>query len=243
MTTIVKGQPTSEEVRTRLKEEGRPVLVAMSLGKDAIATELALQEAGVETRLAYMYLVPGKGENRTLQFVEDTIRYLEDKFSKPIHCYPHPSIYRWLNQSIFQPPERLAILEAAKLPEPSYSDIWGFVKKDLGLQADTWVADGVRACDSIVRRASFTKHGVMKPHSHKVSPIHDWQKHEVMDCINRHGIDLPIDYELFNRSFDGLDYRFLAPLKDRFPEDYQQILTWFPLADLEIFRHDTYTPA
>ena len=50
MPTIIKGQPTSAEVRATLAAEGRPVLVAFSTGKDALACELALQDAGIDTR-------------------------------------------------------------------------------------------------------------------------------------------------------------------------------------------------
>lgn len=240
MPTIVKGQPTSEEVRRRLKEEDRPILVAFSLGKDAIATELALQDAGVETHLAYMYLVPPNENGQLMSFIEDTIAYFEDKWQKPVHRYPHPSIYRWLNSFVFQPPERCSIIEAAKLPTIDYTDLWQIIKADLNLPADTWIADGVRAADSIVRRASFTRHGVMKTSNHKVSPVYDWLKAEVMGRIEQSGIKLPVDYKWFGRSFDGIDYRFIGPLKEHSPADYQHLIDWYPLAELEIFRHEHY---
>ena len=109
------------------------------------------------------------------------------------------------------------------------------------LPADTWVADGVRAADSIVRRASFTQHGAMKPASRKVSPIYDWLKAEVMGAINQANIALPIDYQWFGRSFDGIDHRFLKPIHDNAPDDYQRILEWFPLAELELVRAEMMT--
>ncbi|WP_276670272.1 hypothetical protein [Schaalia cardiffensis] len=238
MTTIVKGRPPSTEIRAQLKAEGRPVLVAMSLGKDAIATNLALRAEGIETELAYLYYIPGRDGRRTLNFIMNTITELEEAFGQTIHLYPHPSLYRWLNNFVFQPPERLAVIEAARLPNITYEQEWAFIRQDLGLDPNTWIADGVRAADSIVRRASFTKHGVMKPAHHKVSPIYDWQKHEVMGAIEAAGIPLPIDYQWFGRSFDGIDHRFTEPLSRHNPEDYQQILNWFPLADLELFRKD-----
>lgn len=236
MTTVVKGQPPSTEIRERLKAEARPILVAMSLGKDAIATNIALREAGIETRLAYMYYIPGSQGRTTLRFIEDTIHSLEDAFGQQIHCYPHPSLYRWLNNYVYQPPERLAVIEAAQFPHIEYAQLWQLIRADLGLPDDTWVADGVRAADSIVRRASFTRHGAMKPGSRKVSPIYDWQKHEVMDAINSASIPLPVDYNWFGRSFDGIDRRFLEPLRDHAPEDYQRVLDWFPLADTQLLN-------
>lgn len=232
MTTIIANQPPSTEIRQRLKDEDRTVLVAFSGGKDSIAAELALQEAGVETALVYMYLIPG------LQFVEDGLNRLEDKWQKPIKRYPNPSLWRLLNALVFQPPERCAIIEAANMPDYSYEQLWAGIKGDLGLPADTWVADGVRAADSIVRRASLSRHGVMKPNNHKVSPIADWLKAEVMAIIERHDVKLPVDYDWFGRSFDGIDYRFLKPVHDNAPDDYQRILDWFPLAEMELRRGD-----
>lgn len=179
MPTIIKGQPTSAEIRQQLAAENRPVLVAFSGGKDAIATELALRDAGIDTVLAYLYYIPGRRAGHTLEFVERGLTDLEQALGKRIHRYPHPSFYRWLNNFVFQPPERCEVIEAAQLPTPDYAVMWELIRKDLGLPADTWVADGVRAADSIVRRASFTRHGVMKPKDRKVSPIADWLVGEV----------------------------------------------------------------
>lgn len=236
MPTIIKGQPTSAEVRAILAAEGRPVLVAFSGGKDAIAAELALQDAGIETVLAHLYYIPGREPGRTLDFVEQGLTDLEQALGKPIHRYPHPSFYRWLNNFVFQPPERCEVIEAAQLPIPDYQVMWELIRADLNLPADTWVADGVRAADSIVRRASFARHGVMKAGSRKVSPVADWLKAEVLDRIAAAGIQLPVDYQLFGRSFDGIDHRFLKPISEHFPDDFARILDWFPLADLELFR-------
>lgn len=236
MPTIIKGQPTSAEVRASLAAEGRPVLVAFSGGKDAIAAELALQDAGIETVLAHLYYIPGREPGRTLDFVEQGLTDLEQALGKPIHRYPHPSFYRWLNNFVFQPPERCEVIEAAQLPIPDYQVMWELIRADLKLPADTWVADGVRAADSIVRRASFARHGVMKAGSRKVSPVADWLKAEVLDRIAAAGIQLPVDYQFFGRSFDGIDHRFLKPISEHFPDDFARILDWFPLADLELFR-------
>lgn len=230
MPTIIKGQPTSEEIRATLAAEGRPVLVAFSTGKDALACELALQDAGIDTRLAYLYYIPG------LRFVEETLARQEDQLGKPIARYPHPSLWRWLNNFVFQPPERLPIIAGANMPTIEYVSMWEWIRRDMGLPADTWVADGVRASDSIVRRASFTKHGVMKPSNRKVSPVADWLKGEVMARIARAGITLPPDYEWFGRSFDGIDYRFLEPLSRFAPDDFARVLEWFPLAEVELIR-------
>ncbi|MDU5874569.1 MAG: hypothetical protein E6Z28_06005 [Actinomyces urogenitalis] len=232
MPTIVRGQPTSAEIRHRLKAEDRPILVAYSLGKDAMAANLALREEGIKTYLVFMSPCPGANGERTLPFIEHTIQEQEEALGQTIHVYPHPGFLRMLSELVYQPPERCAIIEAAGYQPIDYPDYWAMLKRELGCPQDTWVADGVRAADSIVRRASLTRHGVMKPSNHKVSPIHDWLKAEVMDCIHDHGMELPIDYEWFGRSFDGIDSRFLGPLKEHSREDYEAVLAWFPLADI-----------
>lgn len=233
MPTIIKGQPTSQEVIQRLKDEGKPVLLAFSCGKDSIATWIALEEAGIEVVPCYLWIVPN------LNFVDEELKYFEDKFETPIMRYPHPAFYMFLRNATAQAPERLSIIEAMNIPKITFEDVWRAIREDLGLE-DSWQADGVRAADSIVRRASFVRHGVMKEHSKKVSPIADWLKAEVMEAINKRGIELPIDYKLFNRSFDGLDYRFIEPIKRELPEDYKVLETWFPLLEADIVRHDTY---
>ncbi|QOL57269.1 hypothetical protein BL3420_10015 [Bifidobacterium longum subsp. longum] len=41
------------------------------------------------------------------------------------------------------------------MPEPSYEQMWDFIRADVGLDKSTWCADGVRAADSIQRRGAF----------------------------------------------------------------------------------------
>jgi hypothetical protein len=79
-------------------------------------------------------------------------------------------------------------------------------------------------------------HGPVNLSNRTQKPIWDWRKRHVMDAISEAGVDLPPDYALFNRSFDGLDVRFLREIKRAYPADYATILRWFPLADLELAR-------
>lgn len=236
MPTQIKGQPTSAEVIARLKAEGRPVLLSFSCGKDSIAAWIALEDAGVEVVPCYLYSVPPG----TLSFIEEEVEYFSDFFGVRVRQYPHASYFRQLNESQLLAPDELAIVEAAQMPTPTYAEIWQMIKIDLGMPQDTWIADGVRAADSIVRRASFVRHGVMKASSRKVSVIADWLKAEVMGAIERRGVELPIDYELFGRSFDGFDYRFLKPLRDHLPEDFERLIEIYPLAEADLWRHEHY---
>ncbi|ADG98566.1 hypothetical protein Srot_2112 [Segniliparus rotundus DSM 44985] len=240
MPTVIKGQPTSAEVRAMLAAEGKTVMVAFSGGKDSVATVLALRDAGVQTELAYLYFVPGREPGEPLGFVKDGLDYLEDKLQQRIRRYPHPSLYRMLNAFTFTPPERCAIIEMARFPEVDDLEMWRVIRKDTGAAKDTWVADGVKAVDNPPRCIALTAQGLVKRNTRKVSPIADWLTKEVKGRIEAEGIALPVDYQWFGRSFDGIDHRFLKPVKDNAPEDYAQILEWFPLAELEILRHEFF---
>lgn len=114
--------------------------------------------------------------------------------------------------------------------------MWDSIRADIGLDKSTWCADGVRAADSIQRRGAFVQYGYWRRNLKKVSPIGDWLKGEVLDCIRGHHIELPCDYAWFGRSFDGIDKRFTKVLKDKAPDDYATLLEWFPLLEVDHVR-------
>lgn len=234
MTTTIKGQPTSAEVRKLLKAEGRPVMLACSLGKDSLAAWVALEDEGIEVVPVYFWSIP------RLPMIEGSIKQVEDVFGVRIHQYPHPRWFRTLNNCVFQAPERCGIIEAAQLAEMTYETERPLILEDLGLPDDTWECDGVRACDNPYRRASLTRHGVMKKTTRKASVIADWTKSEVMDALERRGIGLPPDYELFGRSFDGLDMRFMKPLREKSPEDFAIVEKWYPFIKADELRWEHY---
>lgn len=234
MTTTIKGQPTSAQIRARLKAEGKPVALACSLGKDSLAAWVALEESEIDVVPVYFWSVPN------LPLIAENIAQIEDVFGVEIHQAPHPRFSRMLAELTLQPPERVPSILMAGIQTPDYDELWPMLKEDFGLDQKTWVCDGVRACDSIQRRASLTKHGVMKTTTRKASVICDWTKGEVMDALERRGIGLPPDYELFGRSFDGLDARFMVPLKEHRPEDYRIIKEWFPFVDADERRWAHY---
>jgi hypothetical protein len=237
MPTTLPGIPPSPEVLARLRAEDRPVLLAFSRGKDSIAAWVALRDAGITVRPFYLYSIPG-----LLDFEQVSLAYFEDVFDCPIPLYPHPGLYRQLRNFVFQPPERWPVIAAAKLPNLTHEKVNDGVRADYGLPPDTWVADGVRAADSLVRRGAIATHGAFRPGVKKVSPIWDHTKAETMALIDGAGIRLPIDYDWWGRSFDGLDYRFLGPLAKHAPQDFARVLDWFPLAELELYRHDVVRP-
>lgn len=221
---------TGPETIARVRETQSETLLAFSTGKDAIASWLAIRDSFDKVHPYYLYLVPG------LEFVEESLAYYEQFFGTKIARLPHPSLHRWLNTFTFQPPERVAVIKQANLPWFDYKDIRQVMIEDHGLQENMLVADGVRAADSPMRRIAIKTHGPITLNQGRYHPIWDWLKADLIACFRKAGVKLPIDYTLFGRSFDGLDLRFLLPLKKHRPQDFRRVLEWFPLAELEIYR-------
>ena len=223
-------QLSGEQVIHEMRRRSDTILLAFSCGKDSIAAWLALRPHFTRIVPYYMYLVPG------LEFVERSLRYYEAFFGCHIARIPHRSLYRMLVNLVFQAPENCRIVEACEFRTPEYDDLIDLLREDCKLSPDVYVAHGVRAADSPIRRGAVTKYGAVNHHRKTFWPIWDWRKADVIRAINQSGVKLPIDYRWLGRSFDGLDYRFLAPIKEHAPKDYARILEFFPLAEVEIMR-------
>ena len=221
---------TGAETIARVREHQSDTLLAFSTGKDAIAAWLAVRDSFEAVHPYYLYLVPG------LEFVEESLAYYEQFFGEKIVRLPHPSLHRWLNNYTFQPPERCLVIDQAGLPNHEYMHVHSAMCDLRNLPENMLVADGVRAADSPMRRVAIKTHGPITWSQKKYHPVWDWKKADLIDCFKRHNVRLPIDYKLFGRTFDGIDLRFILPLKKHRPADYQRVLEWFPMAELEVFR-------
>jgi hypothetical protein len=223
---------TGEEVIQAIRRKTDTITLAFSCGKDSIGAWLALRPHFTRIVPVYMYLVPD------LDFVDKSIRYYEEFFQTPILQVPHPSLIRLLRNLTFQAPENINIIERCGFAPLDYDKIIQQVKIDLKLPKITYHATGVRAADSPIRRAAVNRSGAINEKRKQFMPIWDWNKARLLEEMKKSGVKLPIDYKLFGRSFDGIDYRFLKPIKDNLPDDYQKIIEFFPLADLEIKRRE-----
>lgn len=229
---------TGEELCEQMSRECDTAILAFSTGKDSIGAWLQMRRYFKRIIPYYCYTVPG------LAFVEDSLKYYEDFFGCHIYRLPHRSFYRFLRYMVFQSPEHVTKIEALDVPGEEYDDstVGDIIRDAAKLPAACYVGTGVRMADSPMRRIGIKTHGAINHTDKRFYPVYDWKKERLLNEIDAAGVKLPIDYELFGRTFDGLDYRFLKPLSERFPEDYKRILTWFPLADLEIFRREKMKP-
>ena len=154
---------------------------------------------------------PGSGLHRT---IPGLLRGLP---GTPIYRVAHPSLFRMLRNLVYQPPERCAIIEASKLSHPDYRAQNRLVCRLAGVDEDTWVASGVRCADSVQRRTHFLRHGAITHRQRTFYPVWDWRKHYLLAELRCAGCKLPVDYAMFGRSFDGLDWRFLNPVRLYYP--------------------------
>lgn len=212
------------------------ILVAFSRGKDSIAMAIELRKSNIfeEMIFFYKYRIPNIG------FVQESIKYYENFFDTHIYQLPHPTLYKMLNDYTFQSPNNLQFIYDCDIPNFDHEFLVDEFKKDLNLSIETYSATGIRANDSLSRRMAIYKYGVINKKSHNFNPIWNYKKQQCFDIIKEAKCKLPPDYELFGRSFDGINYQFLLPIKDKYPDDYEKILDFFPLSRVEIDRINYY---
>jgi hypothetical protein len=240
--------PTSAVVREEIRASEAPIILSFSRGKDSLGAWLGLLDAGVAPERihpVYYYRIPG------MRFTGEYLDYCEQVFGRPIMRMPHPSLYRMWANGVFQPPGRTGLIMASSAEvEITYQMIEAEIRADKKLPVDTMVATGVRAADSIARRTYLKKSGPTSHGKQRIAVIWDWTVKEVYDRIAAEGIKLPPDYEWFarinprtgrpiknsGRTFDGVAHQFLEPLRRYAPDDYERVMFWFPLAEVDTIR-------
>jgi len=205
---VLKGVPPSEQIiDTVASESNGKVLLAFSCGKDSIASWIALKRRGVKVIPYYYYIHPD------LEFINKSLDYYEEFFGERIYRVPAPGVYRMWRNLVFQPPERIGVVMGTRIPKFNHDDLARAVKITAQVPASTWVGLGIRAADSVNRRTSFVRTGAAVKNKLKFYPVWDWKKQRLRVELYREKVKLPPDYWIFGRTFDGLDYRFVGPLK------------------------------
>jgi 3'-phosphoadenosine 5'-phosphosulfate sulfotransferase (PAPS reductase)/FAD synthetase len=97
---------------------------------------------------------------------------------------------------------------------------------------------GIRAAESFQRRMNMRDSNGVDEKTNRIFPIYNWKVVDVREYLQERNIPLTDDYKLWNRSFDGLSYRFLCGIKKYYPNDFKKILEFFPLLELELFRYE-----
>lgn len=212
-------------------------LVSFSMGKDSLATYLEIRDKFERVIPFYLHGVPD------LEFVEDNLAYYEKLIGRHIIRLPQPKFYAMLNELMYQPPDedRHRLIWSWCLPNHTHEEIHEAVCLQEGVDPQTtYTAIGLKYADSIQRRTALAKNGLVTHSRKKFYPIAHYTKQDVLDKIKAAGWKLPTDYRYFKDSLDGFQIRYLLPIKQHFPRDYQRMLEWFPLLELEVLRYERF---
>lgn len=225
----------SRQLREHIAElTGGRAIISFSRGKDAIAAWLACREHFDTITAYYLQMLP----DELLDIERESLDYYRDFFDCDIQTLMHPGTWRELSQGlVFQPPERVEFWCEYPVVEYKYPDIYNWARCS---NPGAYVGVGVRSADSPMRMVSIRTHGPVKHSEGQFFPVYDWKVDDVERAIVESGIKLPVDYRLFGRTIDGIDYRFIAPLKKHYPHDYERIREWYPIVDAELIRRELY---
>jgi len=227
----------SDELVRKVKSEVDDLILYFSCGKDSIAMWLYLQDKGFNIHPVFLYTVPG------LRSDNENIAYYENYFGQHITRLPHPLFYQMLNDLVYQPPERCAQILAWRLPEYRFADIDAVVAYDLNLPS-YYSAMGMRMADNLDRRMMMYQNGVLGSKTRKFYyAIWDWTVDQVGEIINKHNCKLPKAYQYSGRTLAAIDYYYIKPFRDHYPDDYEKVLFWFPLLEAEFYRYERLTNA
>lgn len=228
--------PYGDELCQVMREEiGSRAFLKFSGGKDAIATALQLRQVFEEIVPLYLYIVPG------LEFIDEAMAYYEKHlFGRKILQAPAPALFERFKHSTFMDPVTAKVCACADLPVPSYEDINELVRVQEGLPPNCYAATGVRYQETAIRAHMIAKNGPVSHSGFQWFPIWDWSKAEVMQSIKDAGLKLSGEYSISDKSLDGLHVGYLLPIKKQFPRDWQKLLEWHPLLEVEVWRYERH---
>lgn len=209
-----------ESIAARM--QGLDVLVGVSGGKDSVVTLALACKYAASVRGFFMYMYPH------LDFQRGYIEQLERRFGVQVDWIPHPGRMRWLHQGTYR--------QAADLDSPivDYGEIYSQLREQTGR---TWIVAGEKKCDSLQRRGMISKSGGFDEKRQWIYPLADWSHRQVYRYLKQHGLPLAPDYSLgLRESFGGQYANELLKVKERFPDDFQEIKDEFPFIEALFIR-------
>lgn len=215
------------------QERGDTVLLSFS-GKDSLACWLYLLENDFKVIPYHLDQIPG------LSWVNQNIAYYEQYFGQHIIRLPHPHFWQYLNEFHYQPPDRVAKIRTLDFPDYDFYQIEDLICQVRDIPKPwPFAAIGMRSADSLARMRMIQQMGALSTGQRRFFyPIWDWKLDDLAAYLNRFDVKLPIDYHYWGNTTTTWIYRYMKPLRDNFPEDWERIKQWFPLIELELFRYE-----
>lgn len=203
----------------------REVAVAVSGGKDSIATLDLCHEYFDRVEAYFMYLVSG------LSFQERYLRYIEHRYNLTIHRVPHWALSRMFRDCVF----RHETKQAANIKLVRVKDVETYIRRKLNVN---WIATGEKVYDSMERRIQIVQADGVNHSRHRIWPIGWWTHYDVFSYLNRKDVLPSPEYKITTdgKSFGSLWAQQILPIAENYPEDYARIRKVFPLIDAQIQR-------
>jgi phosphoadenosine phosphosulfate reductase len=207
------------------------VIVALSVGKDSLATLDVCAQRFRKIHAYFMYLVKG------LRFQEVTLEWVERKYNIEVLRVPHFEIPRLMSSQS---------LNWYRPQAPSYNvirmrELEDHCRMKLTNRLDTWIASGEKKVDGMQRRGMLNARGPWDKKRLHYYPIQDWTDSQVWSYLNLRRMPTPLDYSMkVHRSLDSFRGPYLVELKKHFPQDYQRILDIFPFVEAIRRRYEIY---
>lgn len=170
----------------------------------------------------FMYLVKG------LSFQEATLRHYEKRYGITIHRIPHFMLSDFLRYGTFR------VMDFS-VPIVSVKNCYDYMRA----RTDAWwVACGERIADSVVRRAMIKQSSSIDEKRGRFYPVAEWKKQDVVAYIKQHRLYVGPESSRLGFSFRGLMPQDLLQIKEHYPQDYEKIVSWFPLVEASIKQHE-----
>lgn len=226
---------SSEEQCRYLAQGTDTVLLGFSTGKDSLS-------AWLQCRRHFARIVPFYLEAfASLQFVRKSLAYYESFFNTRIHRFPAPAVFASImGQPGYATPDVWRYFQRTKVARGLHvSHITGWLKRHYNAP-DAFVADGAKMGDSLRRTLNMKTRGTIVWSQRKFYAVYDWGNDRLEEELRASGVKLPMDYRLFNRTFEAAKYAQLEPLRRLMPNAYKRMLRWVPLAGVEFARRQFY---
>jgi hypothetical protein len=210
------------------------ISIGFSTGKDSLVGYDIMQKSGINIIPVYFYIVP------KIKFIEANLKMYEDYYQVHIIRLPHPMLTDYINYTIFQPLHKAIDMSqyySKNLGFKGYLD-WYFEKEGIDCH---WDANCMKMADSINRRLLMRGKPDIDEEKKIIYIAKYLTDHDCWEYIHDNKIPITKDYEIFGRSADDLmNYQYLIGIKKFYPKDYQTIIEYFPLAEMEILRYEAY---
>jgi sulfate adenylyltransferase subunit 2 len=219
---------TIETIKSVSSLTKKAILFHSATGKDSIALLDLMRPYFDEILCVYMYIVPN------LEHINKYIKHAETKYNVKFIQTPHFALYSYIKSGYLgiKKNENTKLLRLSQITEN--------VCLKYGIE---WAFFGFKQSDSMNRRLMLRtyENNNINYKNKKCYPLSEWKNADVLKYIETKRLTNPINYGALAQSQGTSisDLNFLLWCKTNYPNDYKKILSYFPLAEIKVYEHET----